>query len=240
MLAGPRVGWPAGKRDDMPHDARALSRAARARASERGEPYTAARQALLAIRQRMNEYGETYAEAEAILAGPVPDGTGLNPEYNFSTLVIGSGNRFAHAAAVTVAEAPGKAYNPLVIVGGSGLGKRHLLHAIGNYTLTLYPRLTVRCASSEAFTADFARAGRNGKLDGFRRRYRDADLLLVDDIQFLGNKDGTQEEFSSTFNTLHNAGKQIVITSDRAPTRLVMLEDRLRARLDWGVIIDTQ
>jgi chromosomal replication initiator protein DnaA len=224
----------------MPHDARALARAARARARERGEPYTAARQAVLAIRQRMEESGETYAEAEAVLDAPVLGETGLNPKYTFDTFVIGFGNRFAYAAAVTVAEAPGKAHNPLFIYGGSGLSQRHLLHAIGHRARALYPGLKVRCASFEAFTSDFISAVRDGKLDGFRRRYRDADLLLLDDIQFLGYEEGTQEEFLRTFNALHNAGGQIVITGDRAPRRLVSLDDRLRVRLEWGLLIDVQ
>jgi len=164
----------------------------------------------------------------------------LNPKYTFETFVIGSSNRFAHAAAVAVAEAPAKAYNPLFIYGDSGLGKTHLLHAIGHYAQTLYPGLKVRYVSSEEFTNDFINMIRDGKQDGFRRRYRDVDVLLVDDIQFLENKEGTQEEFFHTFNTLHNASKQIVISSDRAPKRLVTLEDRLRSRFEWGLLTDVQ
>jgi chromosomal replication initiator protein len=164
----------------------------------------------------------------------------LNPKYTFETFVIGSSNRFAHAAAVAVAEAPAKAYNPLFIYGDSGLGKTHLLHAIGHYAQTLFPGLKVRYVSSEEFTNDFINMIRDGKQDGFRRRYRDVDVLLVDDIQFLENKEGTQEEFFHTFNTLHNASKQIVITSDRAPKRLVTLEDRLRSRFEWGLLTDVQ
>jgi chromosomal replication initiator protein len=158
----------------------------------------------------------------------------LNSKYTFETFVIGSSNRFAHAAAVAVAEAPAKAYNPLFIYGDSGLGKTHLLHAIGHYAQTLYNGIKVRYVSSEEFTNDFINMIRDGKQDGFRRRYRDVDVLLVDDIQFLENKEGTQEEFFHTFNTLHNASKQIVISSDRAPKRLVTLEDRLRSRFEWG------
>jgi chromosomal replication initiator protein len=196
-------------------------------------------------------------------AGPVPDhgplagaaasngpasravlpGTGqarLNLKYTFETFVIGSSNRFAHAAAVAVAEAPAKAYNPLFIYGDSGLGKTHLLHAIGHYAQSLYQGLKVRYVSSEEFTNDFINMIRDGKQDGFRRRYRDVDVLLVDDIQFLENKEGTQEEFFHTFNTLHNASKQIVISSDRAPKRLVTLEDRLRSRFEWGLLTDVQ
>jgi chromosomal replication initiator protein len=171
---------------------------------------------------------------------PLLPGTRLNPKYTFDTFVIGSSNRFAHAAAVAVAEAPAKAYNPLFIYGDSGLGKTHLLHAIGHYAQTLYNGLKVRYVSSEEFTNDFINMIRDGKQDGFRRRYRDVDVLLVDDIQFLENKEGTQEEFFHTFNTLHNASKQIVISSDRAPKRLVTLEDRLRSRFEWGLLTDVQ
>jgi chromosomal replication initiator protein len=183
------------------------------------------------------------------LTGPLPVIPGataprpaprLNPKYTFETFVIGSSNRFAHAAAVAVAEAPAKAYNPLFIYGDSGLGKTHLLHAIGHYAQTLYGGLRVRYVSSEEFTNEFINMIRDGKQDGFRRRYRDIDVLLVDDIQFLENKEGTQEEFFHTFNTLHNASKQIVISSDRAPKRLVTLEDRLRSRFEWGLLTDVQ
>jgi len=171
---------------------------------------------------------------------PRPASARLNAKYTFETFVIGSSNRFAHAAAVAVAEAPAKAYNPLFIYGDSGLGKTHLLHAIGHYAQTLYNGLKVRYVSSEEFTNEFINMIRDGKQDGFRRRYRDVDVLLVDDIQFLENKEGTQEEFFHTFNTLHNASKQIVISSDRAPKRLVTLEDRLRSRFEWGLLTDVQ
>jgi chromosomal replication initiator protein len=171
---------------------------------------------------------------------PRPAAARLNSKYTFETFVIGSSNRFAHAAAVAVAEAPAKAYNPLFIYGDSGLGKTHLLHAIGHYAQTLYNGLTVRYVSSEEFTNEFINMIRDGKQDGFRRRYRDVDVLLVDDIQFLENKEGTQEEFFHTFNTLHNASKQIVISSDRAPKRLVTLEDWLRSRFEWGLLTDVQ
>jgi chromosomal replication initiator protein len=164
----------------------------------------------------------------------------LNPKYTFETFVIGSSNRFAHAAAFAVAEAPAKAYNPLFIYGDSGLGKTHLLHAIGHYAQRLYAGVRARYVSSEEFTNDFINMIRDGKQDGFRRRYRDVDILLVDDIQFLENKEGTQEEFFHTFNTLHNASKQIVISSDRAPKRLMTLEDRLRSRFEWGLLTDIQ
>lgn len=164
----------------------------------------------------------------------------LNPKYTFDTFVIGSSNRFAHAAAVAVAEAPAKAYNPLFIYGGSGLGKTHLLHAIGHYTQRLYDGARVRYVSSEEFTNEFINSIRDGKADDFRRRYRDIDVLLVDDIQFLENKEQTQEEFFHTFNTLHNSNKQIVVSSDRPPKQLVTLEDRLRNRFEWGLITDVQ
>ncbi len=178
--------------------------------------------------------------AHGAIPSPRLGGTRLNSKYTFETFVIGSSNRFAHAAAVAVAEAPAKAYNPLFVYGDSGLGKTHLLHAIGHYAQTLYTGLKVRYVSSEEFTNDFINMIRDGKQDGFRRRYRDVDVLLVDDIQFLENKEGTQEEFFHTFNTLHNASKQIVISSDRAPKRLVTLEDRLRSRFEWGLLTDVQ
>ncbi|GAB3966415.1 chromosomal replication initiator protein DnaA [Plantactinospora veratri] len=172
-------------------------------------------------------------------AGDV-SGNRLNPKYMFETFVIGSSNRFAHAASVAVAESPAKAYNPLFIYGSSGLGKTHLLHAIGHYATTLGNARSVRYVSTEEFTNDFINSLRDDKTSAFQRRYRDVDILLIDDIQFLENRERTQEEFFHTFNTLHNANKQIVITSDRKPKDLATLEDRLRTRFEWGLLADIQ
>ena len=164
----------------------------------------------------------------------------LNPKYLFETFVIGASNRFAHAAAVAVAEAPAKAYNPLFIYGDSGLGKTHLLHAIGHYAHNLYPSVRVRYVNSEEFTNDFINSIRDDKASAFQRRYRDVDVLLVDDIQFLQGKEQTMEEFFHTFNTLHNSNKQVVITSDLPPKLLNGFEDRMRSRFEWGLITDVQ
>ncbi len=165
-------------------------------------------------------------------------GNRLNPKYTFETFVIGSSNRFAHAAAVAVAESPAKAYNPLFIYGSSGLGKTHLLHAIGHYAQMLGTAKSVRYVSTEEFTNDFINSLRDDKTSAFQRRYRDVDILLIDDIQFLENRERTQEEFFHTFNTLHNSNKQLVITSDRSPRQLATLEDRLRTRFEWGLLAD--
>jgi chromosomal replication initiator protein len=165
---------------------------------------------------------------------------GLNAKYVFDSFVIGNSNRFAHAAAVAVAEAPARAYNPLFIYGDSGLGKTHLLHAIGHYAARMFPNVKVRYVSTEEFTNEFINLVHSGRAEDFRRRYRDIDFLLIDDIQFLERAERTQEEFFHTFNTLHNASKQIVITSDRAPKKLTTLEDRLRTRFEWGLITDVQ
>ncbi|MFI5841038.1 chromosomal replication initiator protein DnaA [Catenuloplanes sp. NPDC051500] len=167
-------------------------------------------------------------------------GNRLNPKYMFETFVIGSSNRFAHAASVAVAESPAKAYNPLFIYGSSGLGKTHLLHAIGHYATTLGHARSVRYVSTEEFTNEFINSLRDDKTSAFQRRYRDTDILLIDDIQFLVSRERTQEEFFHTFNTLHNANKQIVITSDRSPKQLTTLEDRLRTRFEWGLLADIQ
>jgi len=171
---------------------------------------------------------------------PAPEPARLNPRYLFETFVIGSSNRFAHAAAVAVAEAPAKAYNPLFIYGDSGLGKTHLLHAIGHYAYNLYPGVRVKYVNSEEFTNDFINSIRDEKAGAFQRRHRDVDFLLIDDIQFLQGKEQTMEEFFHTFNTLHNANKQVVITSDLPPKQLNGFEDRLRSRFEWGLITDVQ
>jgi chromosomal replication initiator protein len=166
--------------------------------------------------------------------------TRLNPKYTFDRFVIGQSNRFAHAAAVAVAEAPAKAYNPLFIYGDSGLGKTHLLHAIGDYALSMYPGIKVRYVSSEEFTNDFINSIANNRGSAFQARYRDVDILLIDDIQFLQGRAETQEAFFHTFNTLHDHDKQVVITSDVPPKHLTGFEDRMRSRFEWGLITDVQ
>jgi chromosomal replication initiator protein len=164
----------------------------------------------------------------------------LNPKYNFENFVTGGSNRFAHAAAFAVAEAPAEAYNPLFIYGSSGLGKTHLLHAIGHYAIHLKPRTKVRYVSSEEFTNDFINAIQNNKNSEFQAQYRDVDILLVDDIQFLSGKDQTQEAFFHTFNTLHDHNKQVVITSDLRPKQLAGFEERMLSRFEWGLTTDIQ
>ena len=166
--------------------------------------------------------------------------TSLNRRYTFDSFIIGASNRFAHAAALAISEAPARAYNPLFIWGESGLGKTHLLHAAGNYAQRLFPGMRVKYVSTEEFTNDFINSLRDDRRVAFKRSYREIDVLLVDDIQFIEGKDGIQEEFFHTFNTLHNANKQIVISSDRPPKQLATLEDRLRTRFEWGLITDVQ
>ena len=212
-----RRRWPIGRRPAVRH-----------RRARRG-PALARRGCRRRIRGRRPEPGRP--------AGLDP---GLNPKYVFDSFVIGNSNRFAHAAAVAVAEAPARAYNPLFIYGESGLGKTHLLHAIGHYAARMFPNVKVRYVSTEEFTNEFINLVHSGRAEDFRRRYRDIDFLLIDDIQFLERAERTQEEFFHTFNTLHNASKQIVITSDRAPKKLTTLEDRLRTRFEWGLITDVQ
>jgi chromosomal replication initiator protein len=185
---------------------------------------------------------QTIPPAPVIDSGSTPRraDSRLNPKYNFDNFVIGGSNRFAHAAAVAVAEAPAKAYNPLFIYGDSGLGKTHLLHAIGHYAESLYPGIRVRYVSSEEFTNDFINSIANNRASVFQSRYREIDILLIDDIQFLQRAVETQEAFFHTFNTLHDHNKQVVITSDLPPKALTGFEDRMRSRFEWGLITDVQ
>lgn len=196
----------------------------------------------LETKQLLTERPETPAPALPAPPRPVDGGgsTRLNPKYTFDTFVIGASNRFAHAAAVAVAEAPGKSYNPLMIYGESGLGKTHLLHAIGHYVAAYASNLRVKYVSTEELTNDFINSISENRTHQFRKTYRDVDVLLIDDIHFLEAKIQTQEEFFHTFNTLHNSQKQIVMTSDRPPKALEALEPRLRSRFEWGLITDIQ
>jgi chromosomal replication initiator protein len=172
--------------------------------------------------------------------GSAADMAGLNPRYSFDTFVKGQSNQFALAAASRVAETPGRSYNPLFIYGAAGLGKTHLLHAIGHYVHRHYQHDVVRYVSTETFLNEYVDAIRNNTAGNFKRRYRDIDVLLIDDIQFMEGKEGLQEEFFHTFNTLHGANKQIVISSDRMPDAIPTLEERLRGRFKWGLITDVQ
>jgi len=198
------------------------------------------------VLDEVTDTGEQSSYIEPTVVSAAPENSGrrsdsrLNPKYNFDNFVIGGSNRFAHAAAVAVAEAPAKAYNPLFIYGDSGLGKTHLLHAIGHYAESLYPGIRVRYVSSEEFTNDFINSIANNRASVFQSRYREIDILLIDDIQFLQGKDSTQEAFFHTFNTLHDHNKQVVITSDLPPKHLTGFEDRMRSRFEWGLITDVQ
>jgi len=175
---------------------------------------------------------------EATRVGGDGGATNINPRYTFSTFIVGSANRLAHAASLSVAERPGHAYNPLFLYGGVGLGKTHLMHAIGTQVIAKFPRKRVVYATSEKFTNEFITSIQQGKIDDFRARYRRIDLLLIDDIQFIADKERTQEEFFHTFNAIHEDGKQIVLSSDRPPKAILTLEERLRSRFEWGLIAD--
>ena len=179
-----------------------------------------------------------HVRVEPTRVGGEGGATNINPRYTFANFIVGSANRLAHAASLSVAERPGHAYNPLFLYGGVGLGKTHLMHAIGNQVAAKFPRKRVVYATSEKFTNEFITSIQQGKIDEFRARYRRIDLLLIDDIQFIADKERTQEEFFHTFNTIHEDGKQIVLSSDRPPKAILTLEERLRSRFEWGLIAD--
>jgi chromosomal replication initiator protein len=195
-----------------------------------------ARQIQLSVEQEVEPSGPTQQEAHA----PARPAFDMSQKYTFDSFVIGSSNRFAHAAALAVAESPAQAYNPLFIYGGTGLGKTHLLQAVGQYVGEHSRKLSVRYITSETFMNDFINSLRDKRIEGFKQRYRTYDLLLIDDIQFLEHKERIQEEFFHTFNSLYEAGRQIVISSDRPPREISTLEERLRSRFEWGLITDIQ
>jgi chromosomal replication initiator protein len=182
--------------------------------------------------------GTVQVRVEPGRAGGEGGATNINARYTFANFIVGSANRLAHAASLSVAERPGHAYNPLFLYGGVGLGKTHLMHAIGNQVMAKFPRKRVVYATSEKFTNEFITSIQQGKIDEFRARYRRIDLLLIDDIQFIADKERTQEEFFHTFNAIHEDGKQIVLSSDRPPKAILTLEERLRSRFEWGLIAD--
>ena len=194
------------------------------------------RQIQLSVEQEAEPAGSRQQEA----ASPARAAFDMSQKYTFDSFVIGSSNRFAHAAALAVAEAPAQAYNPLFIYGGTGLGKTHLLQAVGQYVGEHSQKLSVRYITSETFMNDFINSLRDKRIEGFKQRYRTYDLLLIDDIQFLEHKERIQEEFFHTFNSLYEAGRQIVISSDRPPREISTLEERLRSRFEWGLITDIQ
>jgi chromosomal replication initiator protein len=182
--------------------------------------------------------GSQHVRVEPTRVGGEGGASNINPRYTFANFIVGSANRLAHAASLSVAERPGHAYNPLFLYGGVGLGKTHLMHAIGNQVAAKFPRKRVVYATSEKFTNEFITSIQQGKIDEFRARYRRIDLLLIDDIQFIADKERTQEEFFHTFNAIHEDGKQIVLSSDRPPKAILTLEERLRSRFEWGLIAD--
>jgi len=187
-----------------------------------------------------DDSGDEVAPAERIVASARPQSGGFNAKYTFDSFVIGSSNRFAHAAALAVAEAPAQAYNPLFIYGGTGLGKTHLLQAVAQYVSEHSSEMSVRYVTSETFMNDFINSLRDKRIEGFKQRYRTYDVLLIDDVQFFEHKERIQEEFFHTFNSLYEAGSQIVMSSDRPPRDIATLEERLRSRFEWGLITDIQ